>query len=83
MQDGGKFVVAVQNLLSNQVLKLTNGPYDEAPIFSPNGHMILFSYKDYGKTSKIGTVSINGLKITPLVVGNEQMQEPTWGPITD
>jgi hypothetical protein len=45
--------------------------------------MILFSYKNYGKTSKIGTVSINGLKITPLVVGNEQIQEPTWGPITD
>ena len=83
MQDDGKFKVAVQNLLSNQVLKLTNGPYDEAPIFSPNGHMILFSYKNYGKTSKIGTVSINGLKITPLVVGNEQIQEPTWGPITD
>jgi len=83
MQDGGKFKVAVQNLLSNQVLKLTNGPYDEAPIFSPNGHMILFSYKDYGKTSKIGTVSINGLKITPLAVGNEQIQEPTWGPITN
>jgi len=83
MQDGGKFKVAVQNLLSNQVLKLTDGPYDEAPIFSPNGHMILFSYKDYGKTSKIGTVSINGLKITPLSVGNEQIQEPTWGPITN
>ena len=83
MQDGGKFKVAVQNLLSNQVLKLTNGPYDEAPIFSPNGHMILFSYKDYGKTSQIGTVSINGLKITPLAVGNEQIQEPTWGPITN
>jgi len=83
MQDDGKFKVAVQNLISNQVLKLTNGPYDEAPIFAPNGHMVLFSYKHYGKTSKIGTVSINGLKITPLAVGSEQIQEPTWGPITN
>lgn len=81
MQDDGKFKVAIQNLVSNQVLKLTNGPADEAPIFAPNGHMVLFTYKDYGKTSKIGTVSINGLKITPLGVGSEQIQEPTWGPL--
>ena len=61
-QDQGKFKVAVQNLQSNQVLKLTKGPLDEAPAFAPNGHMVLFVYKNYGKTTKIGTVSINGLK---------------------
>ena len=60
--DQGKFKVAIQNLISNQVLKLTKGPADESPIFAPNGHLILFTYKDYGKTTKIGTVSINGLK---------------------
>ena len=81
-QDNGKFRVAVQNLLSNQVLKLTKGPDDESPVFSPNGHMVLFTYKDYGKTTKIGTVSINGLKVTPLRVGSEAIQESSWGPIT-
>jgi len=82
-QDKGKFKVALQNLQSKQVLKLTRGPMDEAPVFAPNGHMILFVYKDYGKTTKIGTVSINGLKIDPLPLGSRQVQEPTWGPIND
>ena len=81
MQDNGKFRVAVQNLASNQVLKLTKGPHDESPIFSPNGHMILFTYKDYGKKTKIGTVSVNGLKVTPIKVGSESIQESSWGPI--
>ena len=82
-QDEGKFKVALQNLQSKQVLKLTRGPLDEAPVFAPNGHMILFVYKDYGKPTKIGTVSINGLKIDPLPLGSRQVQEPTWGPIND
>ena len=80
-QDEGKFKVALQNLQSKQVLKLTRGPLDEAPVFAPNGHMILFVYKDYGKPTKIGTVSINGLKIDPLPLGSRQVQEPAWGPI--
>ena len=80
-QDQGKFKVALQNLQTNQVLKLTKGPLDEAPVFAPNGHMVLFVYKNYGKTTKIGTVSINGLKIDPLPLGSRQVQEPAWGPI--
>ena len=43
--------------------------------------MILFTYKDYGKRTKIGTVSVNGLKVTPLKVGSESIQESSWGPI--
>ena len=82
-QDNGSYRVAIQNLLSNQMLKLTNGPDDESPIFSPNGHMVLFTYKDYGKVTKIGTVSINGLKMTPIDVGSETILESTWGPLSD
>ena len=80
-QDGGSYRVAIQNLLSNQVLRLTDGPDDESPIFSPNGHMVLFTFKDYGKLSKIGTVSINGLKMKPIDVGSESILESTWGPL--
>jgi hypothetical protein len=43
--------------------------------------MVLFTFKDYGKTSKIGTVSINGLKVTPIEVGSETILESTWGPL--
>jgi TolB protein len=82
-EDQGKFKVAIQNLISNQVLKISEGPSDESPIFAPNGHLVLFAYKDYGKTTKIGTVSINGLKRVPISVGNSIIQEPTWGPINN
>ena len=81
--DQGKFKVAIQNLISNQILKISKGPADESPIFAPNGHLVLFTYKDYGKTTKIGTVSINGLKRLPINVGDSIIQEPTWGPITN
>jgi TolB protein len=82
-QDEGRYRVAVQNLISNQVLKLTKGPHDESPVFSPNGHMVLFTYKDLGKPTKIGTVSINGLKVAPINLGQEGIQEPTWSPLSD
>ena len=82
-QKDRKYRVALQNLLNNQYLTLTEGPHDESPLFSPNGHMVLFTYKDYGKTSKIGTVSINGLTKTPINVGSETILESTWGPITN
>ena len=82
-QDQGKFKVAIQNLISNQVLKISEGPSDESPIFAPNGHLVLFAYKDYGKTTKIGTVSINGLKRVPINVGKFIIQEPTWGPVNN
>ena len=75
--------MAVQNLISNQVLKLTKGPHDESPVFSPNGHIVLFTYKDLGKPTKIGTVSINGLKVAPINLGQEGIQEPTWSPLSD
>jgi len=80
-QKDGKYRVALQNLLNNQYLTLTEGPQDESPLFAPNGHMVLFTYKDYGKTTKIGTVSINGLMKTPIDLGKGIVLESTWGPL--
>jgi len=80
-QKDGKYRVALQNLLNNQYLTLTEGPQDESPLFAPNGHMVLFTYKDYGKITKIGTVSINGLMKTPIDLGKGIVLESTWGPL--
>jgi TolB protein len=80
-QKDGKYRVALQNLLNNQYLTLTEGPQDESPLFAPNGHMVLFTYKDYGKTTKIATVSINGLMKTPIDLGKDIVLESTWGPL--
>jgi TolB protein len=76
----GSFRVAVQNLISNQVMKLTVGRNDESPIFSPNGHMILYTKKLQGEKAEIATVSLNGLKSVKIDVGKELTQEPTWSP---
>ena len=59
-----------------------NAPFPELESRTSDGsHMVLFTYKDYGKLSKIGTVSINGLKMTPIDVGSESILESTWGPL--
>ena len=47
------FKVGVQNLISNQVMKLTQGKNDEAPVFSPNGHMVLYTHKDSEKETSL------------------------------
>ena len=44
--DNGSYKVVVQNLMSNQVMRLTKGKNDEAPVFSPNGHMVLYTSKE-------------------------------------
>lgn len=79
--DNGSYRVAVQNLISNQVMKLTDGRNDESPVFSPNGHMVLYTSKLYAESTSISTVSLNGLKQLKVKTGTVGDQEPTWSPL--
>ena len=79
--DNGAYKVAVQNLISNQVMRLTKGRNDEAPVFSPNGHMVLYTAKESDKVSALKTVSLNGFKQQIIDTGPLSNQEATWSPI--
>ncbi len=79
--DNGAFKVGVQNLISNQVMKLTQGKNDEAPVFSPNGHMVLYTHKDSEKETTLSTVSLNGFKQQVINLDSMKNYEATWSPI--
>jgi TolB protein len=79
--DNGSYKVAVQNLISNQVMRLTKGRNDEAPVFSPNGHMVLYTAKESDKVTALKTVSLNGFKQLLIDTGPLSNQEATWSPI--
>jgi TolB protein len=79
--DNGSYKVAVQNLMSNQVMRLTKGKNDEAPVFSPNGHMVLYTSKESEKETALKTVSLNGFKQQLIDTGPLSNQEATWSPI--
>ena len=79
--DNGSFKVGVQNLISNQVMKLTQGRNDEAPVFSPNGHMVLYTHKDSEKETTLSTVSLNGFKQQVINLDSLKNYEATWSPI--
>ena len=79
--DNGAFKVGVQNLISNQVMKLTQGKNDEAPVFSPNGHMVLYTHKDSEKETTLSTVSLNGFKQQVINTDSLKNYEATWSPI--
>ncbi len=79
--DNGAFKVGVQNLISNQVMKLTQGRNDEAPVFSPNGHMVIYTHKDSVKETTLSTVSLNGFKQQVINLDSSKNYEATWSPI--
>jgi TolB protein len=79
MQDEGRFRVVLHDLQTAQITKITDGPFDEAPKFSPNGHMILYSHKVKG-SGELSTVSIDGVVRQSFNILADDIREPAWGP---
>ena len=78
-QDEGRFRVALHDLQTGQITKITDGPFDEAPKFSPNGHVILYSHKVKG-SGELSTVSIDGVVRQSFNIHADDIREPSWGP---
>ena len=78
-QDEGRFRVVLHDLQTGQITKITDGPFDEAPKFSPNGHVILYSHKVKG-SGELSTVSIDGIVHQSFNIQADDIREPAWGP---
>ena len=78
-QDEGRFRVVLHDLQTGQITKITDGPFDEAPKFSPNGHVILYSHKVKG-SGELSTVSIDGVVHQSFNIQADDIREPAWGP---
>jgi TolB protein len=79
MQEEGRFRVVLHDLQTGQITKITDGPFDEAPKFSPNGHVILYAHKING-SGELSTVSIDGVVRQSFNIHADDIREPAWGP---
>ncbi len=77
---GGRFSVAVQDLLSRQLQVLTEGATDQSPVFSPNGRMILYA-SEVGGRGILAAVSSDGRVKQRFTESSGDIREPAWGPI--
>ena len=78
-QDEGRFRVVLHDLQTGQITKITDGPFDEAPKFSPNGHVILYAHKING-SGELSTVSIDGVVRQSFNINADDIREPAWAP---
>jgi TolB protein len=79
--DNGNYRIAVQDLASGTVRILSHGRLDESPSFAPNGATLIYSEREGGH-GELATVSTDGLTGLRLKSGDEQVQEPAWGPFS-
>jgi len=78
-QDEGRFRVVLHDLQTGQITKITDGPFDEAPKFSPNGHVILYAHKIKG-SGELSTVTIDGVVRQSFNILADDIREPAWAP---
>lgn len=78
--EGGRYLVALQDLASGQVQLLSEGSKDESPSFSPNGRVILYAASRGGR-GNLASVSLDGAVKQRLKESSGDVREPAWGPL--
>jgi TolB protein len=80
--DGSGFHIAVQDIETGQLRKLTNGTLDESPSFAPNGSTIIYATA-YQGADVLAAVSADGRIRQRLQLEEGEVREPVWGPFQD
>lgn len=78
--DGGKYRIAVVDLQTGSLRRVTDGPYDEGPSFSPNGKALTYCGRGKNGRSQLHIASLDGLVRHPVRSG-EDGREPAWSPL--
>lgn len=73
------FQVEVLDIGLNQELTVTDTVKDEAPSFSPNGHLILYA-TEVGGRGILALASTDGRARARITGPNGDIREPSWGP---
>ncbi len=77
--DQGSYRIAMMDVDSRRLTKLTDGRLDEAPGFAPNGAVIIYATQS-GGTAELATVSLDGRVKTRLRQAGD-VREPAWSPL--
>ena len=78
-QDGA-YYIAVQDLETETVRVISDGPADESPSFAPNGDMVLYTVGGEAG-ERLATASVIGNAIAPLRATEQEgtrLREPDW-----
>jgi len=75
----GRYHVAVMDMRTKQVTKLTDTLLDESPSFAPNGRMILYATEQQGK-GVLAAVSADGKIHQVIKFLDGDVREPAWSP---
>ena len=78
--DGGKYRLALQDLVSGQGQMLSEGVHDESPSFAPNGRVLLYATRS-GDKGSLAAVSSDGRVQQRLNESGGDIREPAWGPL--
>lgn len=74
------FNIGLLNLQSGQLTTLTHGGNNQSPSLAPNGKMVVYATKTYGKTL-LAMVSTDGKINIQLPDQQGDVQEPAWSPL--
>lgn len=77
--NGSQDSVALQDLETGEVRRLTNTTRDESPSFAPNGKVILYATEERGRQI-MAKVTLDGV-IHRRVSSNDRARDPAWSPL--
>lgn len=79
---GGAFQLHVQNLMTGDVLALTDTAQDDSPSFAANGKYLLYSTRVGGR-NVMAAVAVDGRARQVLSLQAGEVKQPAWGPFMD
>ncbi len=78
-QSGGKYHIAVHDLVTERLTILTSTSLDESPSIAPNGSIVLYATKRDDQ-SILSAVAVDGGVSFNLPAREGSVQEPAWSP---